>query len=349
MAARRPGHGAVLLDRRATLADVARRAGVSVSTASRALNGRGELSATTRAAVLEAAAVLEFRPSTLARSLRTQRTQTVGFVVPDISSPEYAAMLRGAQEVLQRSGHHVMLMNTERSVSGEVEALRTLLNHQVDGLLVATTGLSAAEFARVVGRAVPCVFFDGVLKTVGTGTVGVANEAGIGMLVDHLVEHGHRRIALLAGLQLETTGSERLRGFRAAVRRHGLRLPPSYVRQCDWTRESGRRATLQLLELRERPTAVVGASDDLALGCLEACGEQGVAIPDELALVSFDDPYFGGLLEPSLTALGSRSRDVGEQAAELLVAALRGEAPRERHFALPLELVRRRSCGCQGD
>ena len=134
--------------RMATLADVAASAGVSASTASRALNGRGELSAATRAAVHEAAARLDFQPSPLARSLRTRQTYTVGFVVPDVASPFYAACLKGAQGVLETAGYRVMLMDSEQSVDSELAALRTLVNHQVDGLLVATAGRRPGRIRR---------------------------------------------------------------------------------------------------------------------------------------------------------------------------------------------------------
>jgi LacI family transcriptional regulator len=334
---------------RVTLADVARAAGVSISTASRALSGRGELAPATRAAGIAAAEGLRFRPSLLARSLRNRRTDTVGFVVPDISSPFYAAVLHSAQELLEDAGYRLILMNSDRDVGEEVDALRTLLDHPVDGLLVATTGLQEAEFERVVGDLVPCVFFDGVLTGVGTGSVCVQNEEGMAILVGHLVEHGHSRIALLAGSETETSGIERARGFRAAVEANGLAVRPEYVRTCaDWTLDGGRREAVALLALAELPTAVVGASDDLALGALAACRERRVAVPDELAVVSFDDPYFGELLAPPLTALRSQPRDVGRRAAELLIAGLAGEEAAERDVRLPVTIVRRRSCGCAG-
>src|SRR5262249_14876756 len=157
-------------------------------------------------------------------------------------------------------------MNSNRDTGEEVEALMTLLDHPVDGLLLATTGLGAKQFERAVGAA-PCVFFDGILTGVGTASVGVMNESGMELLVDHLVEHGHRRIALLAGMQTETTGIERLRGFRAAMKRHGLPVTRGHVRLSDWTQESGRLETRALLGLRTRPTAIIAASDDLAFGC----------------------------------------------------------------------------------
>ena len=159
-----------------TLADVAEYAGVSASTASRALNGRGEMSPETRAAVLEAADALQFEPSLLARSLRTRTTWTVGFVVPDVSSPFYATALKGAQTVLEEAGYRVMLMDSRQEPDGELAALRTLLNHQVDGLLLSTVGIDREQFRATVGRrGTPCVFFDSIVPAAGEGNVLLDN------------------------------------------------------------------------------------------------------------------------------------------------------------------------------
>jgi LacI family transcriptional regulator len=329
--------------RSATLADVAASAGVSASTASRALNGRGELSASTRAAVQEAAERLGFQPSPLARSLRTRQTYTVGFVVPDVASPFYAASLKGAQSVLEAAGYRVLLMDSELSVEGELAALRTLVNHQVDGLLVATAGVGVEEFEELVGGSgTPCVFLDSVVEGAGAGAVTLENDQGIALLVEHLRdEHGHTRIALLAGSQQETSGTERLEAF---VRRTST--PPELIRVCPWTVAAGTAATRELLALAPRPTAIVASSAELGLGCLAACRELGVRLPDELALVTFDDPYFGALLEPSLTAVAYDPAEVGRSSAALLVEAMADEDAERREVRVPVALVRRRSCGC---
>jgi LacI family transcriptional regulator len=329
--------------RSATLADVAASAGVSASTASRALNGRGELSPSTRAAVQEAAERLGFQPSPLARSLRTQQTYTVGFVVPDVASPFYAASLKGAQSVLESAGYRVMLMDSELSVEGEVAALRTLVNQRVDGLLLATAGIEPAVFEEIVGGAgLPCVFLDSVVDGAGAAAVTLENEAGIVLLVEHLQAHGHTRIGLLAGSQLETSGVERLEAFVRA-----LDPAPELVRPCAWTPEAGAAETRHLLELDPRPTAIVASSAELGLGCLAACRELGVRLPDELALAIFDDPYFGALLEPSLTAIGYDPTEVGRAAARLLVDAMRDEDVERREVRIPVQLIERRSCGCE--
>jgi LacI family transcriptional regulator len=330
--------------RSATLADVAASAGVSASTASRALNGRGELSAATRAAVIEAAERLGFQPSPLARSLRTQQTYTVGFVVPDVASPFYAAALKGAQAVLEEAGYRVMLMDTELSVEGEVAALKTLVNHRVDGLLVATAGVDEEQFEDLVGSTgTPCVFLDSAIDGAGAGAVTLENHAGIEVLVEHLREaHGHERIALLAGSQQETSGLERLEAFLAAAS-----PDPELVRVGPWTQAAGAAGTHALLALDRPPTAIVASSAELGLGCLAACREVGLSLPDELALVTFDDPYFGALLEPALTAVGYDPAEVGRAAAALLVTAMQGEEAERREVRIPVELVRRRSCGCE--
>jgi DNA-binding LacI/PurR family transcriptional regulator len=323
---------------------VAASAGVSASTASRALNGRGELSPSTRAAVQEAAERLGFQPSPLARSLRTRQTYTVGFVVPDVASPFYAASLKGAQSVLEAAGYRVMLMDSELSVEGEIAALRTLVNHQVDGLLVATAGVAADDFEELVGsEGTPCVFFDSVVDGAGAGAVTLENRAGIALLVEHLRdEHGHTRIALLAGSQQETSGIERLEAFVEAAR-----PAPELIRVCTWTQESGAIETRALLELEPRPTAIIASSAELGLGCLATCRELGVKLPDELALATFDDPYFGPLLEPSLTAVAYDTAAVGRSAASMLVAAMQDADEIRRELRVPVQLVRRRSCGCE--
>jgi LacI family transcriptional regulator len=333
--------------RKTTLADVAEQAGVSTSTASRALNGHGGLAPATRAAVKEAAAKLNFQPSALARSLRTQQTLTVGFVVPDVSSPFYAAALKGAQGKLERAGYRVMLMDASLDVDRELAALETLLSHQVDGLLVASTGMPRSLFDGLVGNAaIPTIFFDGVVEGAGKGSVTLDNEGGIALLVDHLVEHGHDDIALLAGSQRESAGAARLQAFHAAMAAHGMSPADRHVKICAWEIADGRRAGLELLADPEPATAVIASSAELALGFMSAAARRGIRVPDDVALVSFDDPYFGDLLEPSLTAVAYDPRQVGATAADLLVESMRSETML-CEVRIPVTLVRRRSCGCQ--
>jgi LacI family transcriptional regulator len=332
--------------RRATLADVARRAQVSSSTASRALTGRGTLSPATRDAVAVAAAELGYRPSRLARSLRMRRTHTVGLVVPDISSPFYAAALKGAQRALERRGYRLMLMDSAQDAVREEAALETLIDHQVDGLLLATTGIAPARFDEIVGASeTPCVFFDEILPAAGRGSVAVENGRGMDLLVGHLVEHGHTRIALLTGPASDTSSQERRTGYESALLTRGLSVDPELIRAAPWSIEDGRRSTGALLGLAEPPTALVATSTELALGCLAACRGRSVELPTDLALVCFDDPYFGALLEPPLTCVTYDPAEIGAEAARILLSSLDG-GDSYREGRIDVELVVRRSCGC---
>jgi DNA-binding LacI/PurR family transcriptional regulator len=338
---------------RATLTDVAAAAGVSTSTASRALTNQGRIGAATRLRVLEAAEELGFTANIHARSLRTQSSMLIGVVLPDIAIPFYAAALKGAQSALEAAGYQVLVMNTERQAVHERDALRTLYARRVDGLLVATSG------GYVPGDA-PVVFFDHVLAGAGRGYAAPDNAAGVRMLVDHLVrEHHHERVAYLGGPvrpdpaveRLESgPASERLEAFRFAM--GNLRLPviPEYVVSADyeWSEASAETVVGQLLRLPEPPTAIVAAGDTLALGALRAVRRAGRRVPDDVALVSFDDPVSGDLLTPGMTALTRHDREVGAMAARLLLDALAG-TPRSATPAevrVPLELVVRGTCGC---
>ncbi len=335
--------------RKATLADVAERAGVATSTASRALNGHAGLAPATRAAVEDAAAQLNFQPSALARSLRTQQTFTVGFVVPDVSSPFYAAALQGAQGRLEQAGYRVMLMDANQDIDRELAALETLLSHQVDGLLVASAGVPPALFESALSAsATPTIFFDGVIEGMGDGAVILDNERGIELLIAHLIEHGHERIGFLAGSQRESAGAARLRAFYRCMRDHGMTPDGGHVKVCAWAIADGRRAGLELLADAVPATAVLASSAELALGFMSAAAARGARIPHDVALVAFDDPYFGDLLEPSLTAVAYDPRLIGAAAAELLVDAIRSGSD-SREVRIPVTLVRRRSCGCRAE
>jgi len=228
---------------RATLADVAAAAGVSVSTASRALRDHPRVAPVTRGRVVAIAETVGFARNDLARSLRTRASMLVGVVLPDVAIPFYATVLKGAQSLLEGAGYEVLVMNTEREPARERRALRILQSRQVDAVLVATSG-------GFVDLDIPVVFFDHVLASAGVGAVAVDNVAGMEQLVAHLaVRHRHRRIAFLGAPDAPAAGvapleygpaSERLQAFRAAMGRRGLAVPPDYVVLADhhWSQAS---------------------------------------------------------------------------------------------------------------
>lgn len=341
---------------RPTIADVAAAAGVSRSTASRAMGGSGYVSPDTRERVMAAARRLAFEPNELARSLRVGASTAVGIVLPDIASAFYAAAFRAAQEVLEAAGYHVLVVNTERTAARERAELQTLRAKRVVGLLVSSYG-------GYEDIGVPTVFFDDVVQGAGVGGVAMDNAEGIRLLVEHLATtHGHERIAYIGPPETNEegvaprvfVGRERLEAFRSAMGDAGLPLPGRFVRTIEangfW--EGARTAAHALLQLDPRPTAIVAGSDTLALGALELARELGIRVPDDLALVSFDEPPYAHLIDPPMTSLDRHDAELGRRAAEMLLGALTGDrdaaqaagaAPTVR---VPLELRIRRSCGC---
>jgi LacI family transcriptional regulator len=338
--------------RRPTLVDVAAEAGVSLATASRALGDSTLVTEQTRRRVLQAAERLAFQPNRLARSLRRGATMAVGLVVPDVAAAFYAAALKAAQGVLQASGYHVLVVNTERDAALEREALGTLRAHQVDGLLVATSG-------GYEDIGVPAVFFDNLPPESGACGVAMDNAQGIALLVRHLADvHGHRRIAYVGppeavgegatGLS-HGVGRERLEAFRAEIGRAGLPLPPEYVATTDvaLTTALAQKRARSMLERPAPPTAIVAGVDALAAGVLRATREVGRRVPEDVAVVSFDEPVFADLLDPPVTALERHDAELGRRAAEMLLGLLGGgPLPEPPIVRVAGALRARRSCGC---
>lgn len=323
-----------------TLAEVAAAANVSVATASRALSDNPVISVDTRRRVRAAAEHLGYQPNRLARSLRTQSTSVVGIVVPDIGVEFYARAVKEAQAAFEASDLQVMVADSGRSPTREAAALQMLVAHRVQGALVATSG-GAQDWPRM-----PLVFFDNIVE--GDGRVNVApdNAQGIDVLLAHLAEHGHRTMAYLGAPTALTSGRERLEAFVTATARAGIQ-GSAFLGDELWSPESGRRATHEALDTAPETTALVAASSTLALGAMQAARERGVRIPEDLALVSFDDAAVAALLDPPLTALERADGVVGRVAAESLLAEIGGaETPLPPVRRIPSGLVRRRSCGC---
>lgn len=326
-----------------TAADVAAALGLSTTTVWRALRGSPLVREETRRRIVETAQELGFESNWIARSLSTRSSTFVGMVVPDMYHPVVAGVIQGAQDALEEHGYQLLLMNSKRQTDRQEVAVRNLRAHRVAGLLL------AAVHDEHTPSGLPVVFFD--CETAGgDGSVLFANREGIELLVQHLLEvHGHTRIAYLGGPAGQTSSDERLDAFHATLSRAWLAVPPEYVRMDDtvmWDEQSGARATAALMALETPPTAIVAATDVLASGALHALRTLGKRVPDDVALVSFNDPPLGDLLEPPITALSVPGREMGAQAARLLLEQLEQPQPPEE-IRIPVELLVRRSCGCR--
>ncbi len=311
---------------RVTLRDVAREAGVHASTASRALNPetRGVVSETTVHRVLEAARRLSYRPHAVARGLRTNRTMTVGMVVPDLENPLFPPIVRGVEAELGGAGYSILVGNTDNDAERLRTMVASLLAHQVDGLILATAAAHDDLVDELVERRVALVLVNRFAEDVPTSAVVGDDRAGIELAVAHIASLGHRVVGHVAGPGVLSTGRVRAKTFLEAAIRHRLDVDPGLVEEAGWFQvEPGRHACLALLDRRPDMTAVVAANDLLALGCYAAAAQRGRHVPQDLSVTGYNDMPFVDLMEPALTTICVPYREMGHVAGVSLLELMR--------------------------
>jgi LacI family transcriptional regulator len=329
-----------------TIRDVASRAGVSVTTVSRALNGTGPVSEDVRRRVQTASTELRYRPHGTARSLITRRTDVFGVVLPDLFGEFFSEVIRGMDPRAQERGYHLLLSGSHDG-RREVEFAVGAMRGRVDGMIVMSPGVSGAELEACLPPDVPVVLLNCDVDGTGYSAINVDNYGGALAMVRHLVGLGHRRIAMITGAAANFDARERLRGFRAAVAETGGAVRGMEVAG-DFTEAGGYRAALELARGDDPPTAVFCANDSMAVGAISALRGAGRRVPDDVAVAGFDDVPIGRYLSPSLSSVRVDVNGLGARAVELLCHAIAGDAPPAQEL-LPTELVVRRSCGGGSD
>jgi len=333
-----PGHAP------ARIADVAALAGVGVATVSRVMNGSAQVRPATRDRVLEAIRALNYRPSSVARSLSLQRTMVVAALLPWFTNPSAVQRVRGIVEGLSSSQYDLMVFDIE-SEDRQRRAFELFdRGDRADGLLVVSTLPPEQEVERITAARIPCVLVDAVhpaLPSIAVDDVGGGETA-----TRHLIELGHRRIALIGDTPPEFRfdwSRDRTRGFERALSQAGIAVRPEYVREGTRLLHVARAIAAELLSLPERPTAIFAASDTQALGALEAARAQGIRVPQELSIIGFDDIEVASYV--GLTTVRQPLAESGRRGAELLLRALGGRPVDLRTELLPLELVVRGTTG----
>jgi len=308
-----------------TIADVAREAGVSSQTVSRVINNKGELKPETRRSVIEVIERLGYRPSSIARSLATNRTFTLGLLVPDIDNPFWPGIARGIEEVAWERGYHVFLCNTTEDPRREEAVLQLLEDKRVDGVIVAGSRLPDERLLPLIERHSAAVLVNRTLPGGHAGSVRVDVTHGANLVVSHLIARGHRRIGLLAGPATSQNSQGHINGYTAALQAAGLAVDPALICLGAPYLEDGRLAATGLL--RERPDidALYCYNDLIAIGAMHACAELGLRIPDDIAVAGNDDILLAGLVTPALTTLRVSKYDVGATAARMLFERINGQ------------------------
>mgnify|MGYP000545467871 CR=1 FL=1 len=327
----------------ATIREVARKAGVAAITVSRVINRSGYVSDETRQRVEQAIAELDYVPNVLARGLRSSRTHTLGLLVTDITNAFWTTVARGAEDAAVRSGYSVFLCNTDESASKQEQYLRALLSHRVEGVIIAPASSDRSALTALERARLPFVIVDRRVPGVDADLVLGDSLGGARMLVEHLLARGHRRIAHIGGPVGVSTADDREQGYREALMAAGIEVDPDLVQRGDYKLESGRRLMRQLLERSPLPTAVFAANNVLAVGALAALQERGLRVPEDMALVCFDDLPQASLIDPFLTVAAQPAYDLGATALRLLLARLADPYRPPETVMLPVQLVVRRS------
>jgi LacI family transcriptional regulator len=329
----------------ATIKHVAKEAGVSVATVSRVMNKSALVAEGTRQVVLEVAARLGYTPHGAARSLITNRTSTVGVLLPDLYGEFFSEVIRGIDQTARREGYHVIVSSSHSDQQDLENVLRSMWG-RVDGLILMIPDIRVAGIASQLPDGFPVVLMNCAGDTNGHDAISIANYEGAYTMVQHLIGKGHRRIAIIKGADKNYDANERLRGYRAALRDAALPSELELEVAGDFSEGSGYDAATGLARLHPRPTAIFAFNDAMAVGALSALREARLRVPEDVAVAGFDDIPMARYVEPPLSSVHVDISALGARAATLLLGAIQHPNGREnRREIVPTALVVRRSCG----
>jgi LacI family transcriptional regulator len=331
-----------------TIGDVARRAGVSRATVSRVLNKYPHVRPRVRATVQQAVRALGYRPDHVARSLARRETQTLGLVVADITNPFYAETARAIVETARGHGYNVILCNTDNLPRLEEEYVEVLRQRRVDGIIFGSVFLRDPLVEGLVDAGYPCVMYNRRLRSGRGNYIVLDNVRASRDLTRHLLRLGHRRIGFITGLRESSTAAGRLQGYREALRAARISVDSHLIRPGAFKAENAQHAAQELLKLRRRPTAIVAGNDLMALGVIQTAGEFGLQVPEDLAVVGFDDIQIAAHRAIQLTTMAQQKTEMGRLAVSWVLEIIRDPG---RFARTPLQellaptLVVRRTCG----
>lgn len=335
-----------------TLEDLAKRAQVSVSTVSRVLNHSSHpISQETRSRILALAQDYGYVPNKVARNLKSNRSSTIGVVVDNIASPFAGPILQGIQDQIKPHGYSILVQSTywnyeHENHTDEMAAVKQLLSYQVDGFILVDTWLHESN-NHLDALDQPVIYVNRLYPSHNQNCVGTDDRAGARTAVRHLAELGHHRIAFINGPSNWIAAQNRLIGYQEELAAWGIPLDDALLitQGTDWTINTGRTFTTQLLQLAQPPTAIFAASDHIAAGVIIAAGNAGLRIPQDIALIGYDNADFAELLNPPLSSIAMPSYEMGDLAAQWLLQDIEGMKRAQTPGLLKGDLIVRASCG----
>ncbi len=318
-------HGVGTMKTKVTLADVASEAGVSTQTVSRAINDKGEISEETRQRVLQVAQRLGFRPNRIARSLVTDQTMILGLIVPDITNPFFSEIALGAGEQALSQGYNLIVLNTIENPEREEALFGVMEETRVDGVIVCSPRLAEERLVPLLSRQKAAILVNRSVLHQEVGSICIDDFEGSFNAMQHLFSRNRRKIGFIAGPAQSFAGRNRSRGYHQAFVEAGLKYPEGMQIHCGPMIEDGKEASITLLQRHPDIEGLLCYNDLIAIGALQACAELNISVPDQVAVIGFDDILLGRLMSPKLTTLRVSKREIGIKATEMLLAQIRGQ------------------------
>jgi len=330
-----------------TIKEIAEAAGVSTATVSRVLNNSDKVQGKTAELVLEVVEKLNYRPDHVARRMRVKTTNSLvfGLVITDIENPFFANVAKGVESVAFKNKHVLMICNTNEDPEKEKFFLNSMLSEKVSGVILVPTTGNAEFYDKLVSDGFPLVLVDRHPKGLNVDTVAINNEEGGYKAVKRLVDLGHTRIGIINGIKGLSNAEERFHGYKKALNEAGVPIIDELITYGNYVESGGRKATEALLTINEPPTAIFSTNNLMTLGCLKELYKRKISIPDDIALIGFDDSTWAEALIPPLTTVKQPGYELGVNAAELLIKRLNNPDSSIMNIVLNTELVIRNSCG----
>lgn len=330
----------------ATMDDIAKLAGVSKTTVSRVLSGNPNgASKATREKIKTIAKELDYTPNLLARGVATSKTKTIGVIIPDITNPFFAELIKSIESNANKKGYIVFIGTTELSPEKEEKYLLNFICKRVDGIiLTSVVNRDSSVHGIIAKHRIPYVLLDRDVRMTGLcAGVFIDNKYSVYKACAYLLNNGNRKIAYLSGPLEFSTSIERIEGYQIALEENGIKVDRDLIREGNYTLESGYQAVKALDFERKEYTALLAANDTMALGAMAAIQELGYRVPEEVEVIGFDNIFFSEISNPPLTTVAQPIEDMGKYASDLLFRMIRGEKIKKRTICLEAKLIRRRS------
>lgn len=326
------------------MSDVAERANVSTATVSRVLRNPSTVKEETRRKVLKVIEELNYQPNVLARQLRTNRSNTVLVVIPSLTNTVFSQILGGIEKVASRYDYRVLLGHSNYQAAENIGFLDHLKQKQVDGMILLTSQLGE-ELLTEIAKEYPIVLTSEFIEGSLIPTVSIDNVESGKNATEHLIHLGHRRIGHLSGPLNGLISQGRLKGYKEALAEHGIDCDDALVQEGDFTFESGELLMGKWLNTPHPPTALFAANDEMAIGAMKATLQRGLRVPEDLAVVGFDNIKFSSVFQPSLSTIGQPLLEMGAKSMRLLIQQINQEVLEQSQYVLSSELIIRESCG----